>query len=117
MGAVPSYLDTVVPRFLEFLHDRGLTITVFVVPKTQPSRQSSMRSDSSAMPATRSGTTRSCTSRGFTDTHEAIETEIATAHRAIIAATGEVLVGFRGPGTVLRRRPQEPRPATATVTT
>ncbi|MEA3503280.1 MAG: polysaccharide deacetylase, partial [Actinomycetota bacterium] len=29
----PSYLDVVVPRFLEFLADRDLTITVFVVGK------------------------------------------------------------------------------------
>lgn len=95
----PSYLDTVVPRFLEFLHDRELTITVFVVGKdaTISSNFAALRSISDAG--------HEIGNHSFMHepwlhrySPEAIETEIAAAHRAIIAATGEVPVGFRGPG-------------------
>lgn len=95
----PSYLDTVVPRFLEFLDDRGLTITVFVVGK-----DATIESNFAALRTIRDAG-HEIGNHSFMHepwlhrySPEAIETEIATAHRAIVAATGEAPVGFRGPG-------------------
>ena len=52
----PSYLDAVVPRILEFLATRGLTITFFIVgqdaalPATQPALALSSSGMSGMMP-------------------------------------------------------------------
>jgi hypothetical protein len=95
----PSYLDTVVPRVLEFLDDRGLTITVFVVGK-----DATIESNFGALRSIRDGG-HEIGNHSFMHepwlhrySFDAIETEIATAHRAITSATGEVPIGFRGPG-------------------
>lgn len=112
-SAMPSYLDLVVPRVLSFMAERGLTITVFIVGQD------------AAMPGNRAALA-SITAAGhevgnhsfkhepwlhlYTD--EDLEREIADAEEAILAATGQRPVGFRGPGfscsaatlSVLKRR-------------
>jgi len=95
----PSYLDTVVPRFLEFLEERSLRITVFVVGKD-------------ATIDANAGALRAIADAGHeignhSFMHEpwlhrysatAVDDEIARAHAAITNATGSEPVGFRGPG-------------------
>ncbi|MGI9584464.1 MAG: polysaccharide deacetylase family protein [Acidimicrobiia bacterium] len=95
----PSYLDTVVPRFLEFFEERGLTSTVFVVGK-----DATIASNHEAL--------RSIVAEGHEIgnhsfmhepwlhryTHEAVASEIARAHTAIRDVTGQSPIGFRGPG-------------------
>jgi len=95
----PSYLDTVVPRFLDFLEERKLSITVFVVGKdaTIDANAASLRSIADAG--------HEIGNHSFM--HEpwlhrysdiAVDDEIGSAHEAIVSATGRVPVGFRGPG-------------------
>jgi hypothetical protein len=95
----PSYLDVVVPRFLEFLDERGLSITVFLVGKdaTLDENRASLRSIA--------GAGHEIGNHSFM--HEpwlhrysdsAIDEEIARAHKAIASVTGSDPVGFRGPG-------------------
>jgi hypothetical protein len=95
----PSYLDVVVPRFLEFLDERDLSITVFVVGKdaTFEENYSSLRSIAEAG--------HEIGNHSFMHepwlhrySDEDIEAEIDLAHRAISTATGRTPVGFRGPG-------------------
>jgi hypothetical protein len=95
----PSYLNTVVPRFLEFFDERGVTATVFVVGK-----DATFASNHDAL--------QSIVAEGHeignhSFMHEpwlhrysddAVATEIARSHAAISDATGYLPVGFRGPG-------------------
>jgi peptidoglycan/xylan/chitin deacetylase (PgdA/CDA1 family) len=95
----PSYLDVVVPRFLEFLADRDLKITVFVVGKdaTIESNIGALRSivDAGHEIGNHSFMHEPWLHRYADD---AVETEIDLAHRAITQATGATPIGFRGPG-------------------
>lgn len=95
----PSYVDVVVPRFLEFLNERGLSITVFVVGKdaTFEENFSPLRSiaDAGHEIGNHSFMHEPWLHR-YSD--DAIESEIDRAHTAISAATGRTPVGFRGPG-------------------
>jgi hypothetical protein len=95
----PSYLDVVVPRFLEFLADRDLAITVFVVGKdaTIESNVGALRSivDAGHEIGNHSFMHEPWLHRYSED---AVEAEIDLAHRSIAQATGAVPVGFRGPG-------------------
>lgn len=95
----PSYLNIVVPRVLDFLQARGVTITWFIVghDAAQPEHHTALR-------------------RITTDGHEVgnhsfhhepwlhlyseaeIEAELARTEDAIEAATGQRPEGFRGPG-------------------
>ncbi len=95
----PSYLDVVVPRFLEFLHDRDLLITVFVVGKDATFEQN--------RPVLRSIVEAGHEVGNHSHMHEPwlhrysdaeVDADIGAAHDAIADATGSVPVGFRGPG-------------------
>lgn len=95
----PSYLDIVVPRFLEVLDEAGVTITVFVVGQD-------------AVLAKNRAVLRSIAEAGHqignhSFHHEPwlhlyspdeVSAEIARAEEAIEAATGVRPRGFRGPG-------------------
>jgi peptidoglycan/xylan/chitin deacetylase (PgdA/CDA1 family) len=100
----PSYLDTVVPRFLEFLDDRSLSITVFVVGK-DATIESNVAALRSIRDAGHEIGNHSFMHEPWLHRYppEAIESEVSAAHRAITAATGETPVGFRGPGFSLTR--------------
>jgi peptidoglycan/xylan/chitin deacetylase (PgdA/CDA1 family) len=96
---LPSYLDVVVPRFLEFLSGRRLTISVMVVGQD------------AALPAHREILSSLAAAGHEIGNHSfrhepwlhlyppaEIEDEIARAEEAICVATGRRTVGFRGPG-------------------
>jgi peptidoglycan/xylan/chitin deacetylase (PgdA/CDA1 family) len=95
----PSYLDGVVPRFVELLSDVGLKITVFVV-----GQDAAIRSNHEAL----SSLTAAGHGIGNHSFHhepwlhlyspQEIEDEISSAEEAIFSATGATPVGFRGPG-------------------
>jgi hypothetical protein len=95
----PSYLDIVVPRFLEFLNERDLSITVFVVGKDAALDENMVSLRSIADAGHEIG--------NHSFMHEpwlhryaatAIDNEIGQAHDAIASVTGRDPVGFRGPG-------------------
>lgn len=95
----PSYLDIVVPRFLEFLDERDLSITVFVVGKDAALDENMVSLRSIADAGHEIG--------NHSFMHEpwlhryaatAIDNEIGQAHDAIASVTGRDPVGFRGPG-------------------
>jgi peptidoglycan-N-acetylglucosamine deacetylase len=95
----PSYLDIVVPRFLEFLKERNLTITVFIV-----GQDAALEKNHAALKAI-ADAGHEIGNHSFK--HEPwlhlyseaeIEKEIAIAEQAIEQATGKKPIGFRGPG-------------------
>src|SRR4051794_28833888 len=95
----PSYLDTVVPRFVDLLSDVGLRITVFVV-----GQDAAIRSNHDAL-ARLTAAGHGVGNHSFH--HEPwlhlyspaeIDEEISSAGEAIFAATGATPIGFRGPG-------------------
>ncbi len=104
----PSYFDVVVPRFLEFLKQRNLTITVFVV-----GQDAAIASNASALQAI-SHSGHELGNHSFQHepwlhlyTEDQIEAEITKTSAAIERVTGKRTIGFRGPGfsvseTVLR---------------
>ena len=95
----PSYLDGVVPRFLDLLDGLGLRITVFIVGQD------------AALPKNREPLAALAAAGHEIGNHsfhhepwlhlyspEQIESEISSAEDAIFSATGVVPTGFRGPG-------------------
>jgi hypothetical protein len=95
----PSYLDVVVPRVLEFLRERSLTITFFIVGQDAalPKNQDVIRAIAAAGHEIGNHSFR----------HESwlhlyaesdIEAEIAQAEQVIQEVTGVCPIGFRGPG-------------------
>lgn len=97
--ALPSYLDVVVPRFLEFFKRRGLTITVFVVG--QDAALEKNRESLALISAAGHGI------GNHSFHHEPwlhlysegeIEDELRRAEEHIERATGQRPKGFRGPG-------------------
>jgi len=95
----PSYLDVVVPRVLEFLSDRGLTITFFVVGQD------------AALPTNRDALQAIAEAGHEVGNHsfhhepwlhlyspKQLREELTRAEEAIEAATGQRPIGFRGPG-------------------
>ena len=100
----PSYLDIVVPRFLDFLGERNLTITVFIV-----GQDAALEKNHAAL--------RSIAEAGHeignhSFKHEPwlhlysepeIDEEIAIAEHHIERATGKRPIGFRGPGFSISR--------------
>jgi peptidoglycan/xylan/chitin deacetylase (PgdA/CDA1 family) len=95
----PSYLDVVVPRFLDLLSDLSLRITVFVVG------QDAARAPNREALASISAAGHGVGNHSFH--HEPwlhlyspaqIEEEISAAEEALAAATGVLPIGFRGPG-------------------
>jgi peptidoglycan/xylan/chitin deacetylase (PgdA/CDA1 family) len=95
----PSYLDVVVPRFLDFLARRNLRITVFIVGQD------------AALEKNREALARITAAGHEVGNHsfhhepwlhlygpEEVDAEIARAEESIEAATGARPRGFRGPG-------------------
>lgn len=96
---LPSYIDIVVPRFLEVLDAHRLKITVFVVGKDaeRPCHQEALRA------IVRAGHEIGNHSYSHEpwlhkQSREAIESEIRSAEEAIERAVGVRPIGFRGPG-------------------
>ncbi len=99
-GAFPSYLDTLVPRVLDFLHARRLSITFFVV-----GQDAALPQNRDALRALGANGTHEIGNHSFHHepwlhlyTRTEIEIELARAEEAIEAATNVRPRGFRGPG-------------------
>lgn len=97
--ALPSYLELVVPRFLAFLAERSLTITVFVVG------QDAALERNRDVFAKLAAAGHEVGNHSFRHepwlhlyTEPELEAEIASAEEAIERATGRRPRGFRGPG-------------------
>ena len=97
--SLPSYLDVLVPRLLEFFNARHLPITVFIVG------QDAASDDHREVMMAISGAGHEIGNHSFH--HEPwlhlysetqIERELAQAEECIERATGQRPVGFRGPG-------------------
>lgn len=98
----PSYLDVVVPRALDFLDERRLAITFFVVGQDAALERNR---DALREIALRQGGRHEVGNHSFS--HEPwlhlysraeVEVEIERAEAEIERATGRQTVGFRGPG-------------------
>jgi hypothetical protein len=106
--ALPTYLPLVVPRILQFLRERGLTITFFVVG------QDAARAENAAVLRSIPAAGHEVGNHSFKHepwlhlySEREVEQELVSAEEAIAAATGQRPRGFRGPGfslspTVLR---------------
>jgi peptidoglycan/xylan/chitin deacetylase (PgdA/CDA1 family) len=95
----PSYLDGVVPRFLDMLGDLRLRITVFVV-----GQDAAIERNRDALAAI-AAAGHEIGNHSFHHepwlhlySAEQVEEEIAAAEEAIESATGGLPTGFRGPG-------------------
>jgi len=95
----PSYFDLVVSRIHDFLSERNLRITVFVV-----GQDAALEKNHAAMDAI-SQAGHEIGNHSFHHepwlhryAREQIETELASAEEAILTATGFHPIGFRGPG-------------------
>jgi peptidoglycan-N-acetylglucosamine deacetylase len=95
----PSYFDVIVPRALEFLAQRDLRATFFVV-----GQDAALSKNSAALKAI-SAAGHEIGNHSFSHepwfqfyTREKIEEEIATAEEHIMQVAGQRPVGFRGPG-------------------
>lgn len=97
--SLPSYLDAVVPRFLELLDAHALKITVFIVGKdaAMPEHRAVLRSivDAGHEVGNHSHSHEPWLHKG---SREELELEITRAEEAIESATGSRPLGFRGPG-------------------
>lgn len=100
----PSYLDVVVPRFLEFLKEQNLTITVFIVGQDAALEKNHEALKSIAAAGHEIG------NHSFHHepwlhlySEQEIEAEMAIAQEHIERATGQKPIGFRGPGFSLSR--------------
>ena len=96
---LPSYLDLVIPRVLEFLATRNLTITVFIVGQ-DASLKKNHRILRSIADAGHEVANHSFHHEPWMHryTREQVQLEIMKAEEAIEQATGRTPVGFRGPG-------------------
>src|SRR4029079_8148677 len=95
----PSYLDVVVPRFLDLLSDLSLRITVFVVVQ-EAARAPNRESLASISAAGHGVGNHSFHHEPWLHLYSPaqIEEEISAAEEALAAATGVLPIGFRGPG-------------------
>jgi peptidoglycan-N-acetylglucosamine deacetylase len=100
----PSYLDIVVPRFIEFLGGKNLTITVFIV-----GQDAALEKNHAALRAI-ADAGHEIGNHSFKHepwlhlySEEEIEKEIAIAEYHIEQATGKKTIGFRGPGYSISR--------------
>lgn len=96
---LPSYLDVVVPRVLDFLKARNLTITVFIVGQDAALEKNREPLGAIAAAGHEIG------NHSFHHepwlhlySEEQIETELGRAEEHIERATGRRPLGFRGPG-------------------
>jgi hypothetical protein len=95
----PSYLDVVVPRILDFLQKRNLTISFFIVGQDAALEKNHAALSSIAAAGHEIG------NHSFHHepwlhlySEQQIEAEVARAEEHIERATGQKTVGFRGPG-------------------
>ena len=95
----PTYLPLVVPRILRFFEERDLTITVFIVG------QDAVLEANRAPIASIAAAGHEIANHSFHHdpwlhlyTDEEIESDLSRAEDAIEQVTGQVPVGFRGPG-------------------
>lgn len=95
----PSYLDTLVPRVLDFLAKRNLTITFFVV-----GQDAALEKNSAALQAI-AAAGHEIGNHSFSHepwlslyTRDEVEREIVAAEEQLTRITGQRPVGFRGPG-------------------
>jgi hypothetical protein len=95
----PTYLPLVVPRILRFFEERDLTITVFIVG------QDAVLEANRASLASIAAAGHEIANHSFHHdpwlhlyTDEEIESDLQLAEDAIEQVTGQVPVGFRGPG-------------------
>jgi hypothetical protein len=95
----PSYLDVAVPRILEFLRARGLTISFFIVGQDAALERNRAPLRALADAGHEIG------NHSFNHepwlhlySEEQLDAELAKAEQHIEAATGQRTVGFRGPG-------------------
>jgi hypothetical protein len=95
----PSYLDVLVPRVLNFLKARNLTITVFVVGQDAALKKNQEELAALATAGHEIG------NHSFHHepwlhlySEQQIETELASAEEHIERVTGQKPIGFRGPG-------------------
>ncbi len=95
----PSYLDVVVPRVLDFLSERNLTITFFIVGQDAALAQNRDALGLLAAAGHEIGN-HSFHHEPWLHLHSEaeIERELAEAGAHIERATGQLPVGFRGPG-------------------
>ena len=95
----PSYLDVVVPRVLEFLKQRALKITVFIVGQDAAlaQNQSAIRSIAAAGHEVGNHSFHHESWLHLYSEAE-IEAEIAQAEQVLEQVTGQHPIGFRGPG-------------------
>jgi hypothetical protein len=95
----PSYLDTVIPRVIDFLAKRDLRITFFIVGKDASLRKNRSALDLLARAGHEVGN-HTFHHEPWLDlyTEAQIEDEIRRAEDAIGEIFGETTVGFRGPG-------------------
>jgi hypothetical protein len=100
----PSYLDVVVPRILDVLGRRGLKITVFVVGQ-DAALERNHDAIRSLVAAGHEVGNHSFRHEPWLHLYEdgEIDDEIARAAEAIATVTGQLPIGFRGPGYSLSR--------------
>ena len=97
--AFPSYLDVMVPRTLDFLQERGLTITFFIVGQDAVLEKNRNVLQAIALAGHEIGN-HSFHHESWLHLYseQEIEQEIASAEASIERATGIRPTGFRGPG-------------------
>lgn len=100
----PSYLDVVVPRALDFLKERGLKITFFIV-----GQDAALEQNREALAQISAGG-HEIGNHSFhhepwmhLNAETEIEAELAEAEEAIERVTGKRPVGFRGPGFIFSK--------------
>lgn len=95
----PTYLDTVVPRFLDVLRQRDLHMTVFVVGQ-DAAREENFEAIRSIADAGHEIGNHSFHHEPWLHlySHEQLVTEIATTEEHLERVTGQCPIGFRGPG-------------------
>jgi hypothetical protein len=101
----PSYLSVVVPRVLDFLETRNMTITVFIV-----GQDAALERNRDALAAI-AAAGHEIGNHSFRHepwlhvySEQQIEAELASAEEHIERATGQKPIGFRGPGFSLTQR-------------
>jgi peptidoglycan-N-acetylglucosamine deacetylase len=95
----PTYLPTVVPRFLQVLHELQLKMTVFVVGQ-DASREENFESLASISAAGHEIGNHSFNHEPWLHlyTEQQLVHELATTEEHLARVTGQCPVGFRGPG-------------------
>ncbi|HEY0546770.1 MAG TPA: polysaccharide deacetylase family protein [Pyrinomonadaceae bacterium] len=97
----PSYLDVVVPRALDFLKERGMKITFFIVGQDaalEKNREALARISAGGHEIGNHSFHHEPWLHLYPETE--IEAELAEAEEAIERVTGKRPVGFRGPGFI-----------------